>query len=58
MSVPAIKSLLSKATAAVFLYPLKLFDVLTPAATEKDRIPGGYYCVARKRDGHVDGCRT
>lgn len=38
----------AKAAAALLGYPLKLFDVFTPYSQEKDRIPGGYLCVARK----------
>ncbi len=38
----------AKALAALVLYPLKAFDVLTRHSTEADRIPGGYYCVARR----------
>ncbi len=38
----------TKAAAALLGYPLKFFDVLTPYSREKDRIPGGYLCVARK----------
>lgn len=38
----------AKAVAAVFCYPLKFFDLLTPYSLERDRIPGGYLCVARK----------
>jgi len=37
-----------KAASALMLYPLKWFDLLTPFSAEKDRIPGGYLCVARK----------
>lgn len=38
----------AKAAAAVLCYPFKWFDLLTPFSQEKDRIPGGYLCVARK----------
>jgi len=38
----------AKALAALALYPLKWFDFLTPLSKERDRIPGGYLCVARK----------
>lgn len=38
----------TKALAALLLYPLKWFDLLTERSTEKDRIPGGYFCIARK----------
>lgn len=37
-----------KLCAALMLYPFKWFDMLTPRSAEKDRIPGGYFCVARK----------
>ena len=38
----------AKALAAMLLYPLKAFDVLTRYSAESDRIPGGYYCVVRR----------
>jgi len=38
-----------KGLAAIFLSPLKLFDFLKPSEQARDRIPGGYFCVARKR---------
>jgi SAM-dependent methyltransferase len=38
----------TKALAAIMLYPVKFFDLLTPFSQEKDRIPGGYFCIARK----------
>jgi SAM-dependent methyltransferase len=38
----------SKAAAALLCYPLKIFDLLTQYSLERDRIPGGYLCVARK----------
>lgn len=38
----------SKAAAALILYPLKAFDLLSPWTEERDRIAAGYYCVARK----------
>lgn len=37
-----------KALAAIGLYPLKAFDLLTRFSPEKDRIPGGYFCIAAK----------
>jgi|GEM_PF-697177 len=37
-----------KALAALLFYPFKWFDLLTPFSAEKDRIPGGYLCIARK----------
>jgi SAM-dependent methyltransferase len=39
----------AKAVAAIAPFPLKFADLLTPFASEADRIPGGYFCVARKR---------
>jgi SAM-dependent methyltransferase len=38
----------AKALSALALYPFKWFDLLTPMSAEKDRIAGGYLCVARK----------
>jgi len=38
----------TKALFALFLYPLKWFDLISDRSLEKDRIPGGYFCVARK----------
>jgi SAM-dependent methyltransferase len=37
-----------KLFSAICLYPLKLFDLITIYSLERDRIPGGYYCVVRK----------
>jgi SAM-dependent methyltransferase len=37
-----------KGATALLFYPFKWFDLLTPHSQEKDRIPGGYLCVARK----------
>lgn len=39
----------AKGLAAVLFYPLQWFDVLTPLSPAQDRIPGGYYCVVRKK---------
>ena len=39
----------AKGIAAVILVPLKLFDLLTPLSKNWARIPGGFYCVARKK---------
>jgi SAM-dependent methyltransferase len=39
-----------KAAAALLFYPFKWFDFLTPFSAEKDRIPGGYLCIARKTE--------
>ena len=44
----------TKAVAALALYPLKAFDLVTARSVEADRIPGGYFCVA-KRSGHLAG---
>lgn len=38
----------AKAGAAIALYPFKWFDCLTARSAERDRIPGGYFTVARK----------
>lgn len=38
----------AKASAAVLLAPLKLADSVTHICPERDRIPGGYFCVAEK----------
>ncbi len=40
----------AKAGAALCLYPLKFFDLFTEYSVEKDRIPGGYVCTARRSD--------
>lgn len=40
--------LVTKGVAAVFLYPLKIPDFWSNICPQKDRIPGGYYCIARK----------
>lgn len=37
-----------KGMAALLLYPVKIFDLITPHTPERDRIPGGYICLARK----------
>ncbi len=38
-----------KGLSALLCWPLQWLDVLTPRSAEKDRIPGGYFCVATKR---------
>lgn len=38
----------TKAIVALTLYPLKWFDLISDRSSEKDRIPGGYFCVASK----------
>jgi hypothetical protein len=38
-----------KGLAAVVCAPFQWFDILTPHSKEKDRIPGGYYCLVVKR---------
>jgi len=38
----------AKALGATLLYPIKWSDLLSRHSSEGDRIPGGYYCVARK----------
>ncbi|WP_439475930.1 class I SAM-dependent methyltransferase [Brevundimonas sp.] len=40
----------AKGLSAVLLYPFKLFDGLTERSSERDRIAGGYYAVARRTD--------
>lgn len=37
-----------KAAASLVLYPIKSFDLVTEWSNEKDRIPGGYFCIAKK----------
>lgn len=39
----------TKAAFSILLLPLKFADLLTPFAAERDRIPGGYFCIAVKR---------
>ena len=39
----------TKGLCAVLFYPLQWFDALIPSTPAKDRIPGGYYCVVRKK---------
>jgi hypothetical protein len=43
-----------KALAALVLYPLKTFDMITKHSAESDRIPGGYFCVARRCKSAVE----
>ncbi|MCA9174865.1 MAG: class I SAM-dependent methyltransferase [Planctomycetales bacterium] len=38
-----------KGAAAIGLSPLQCFDALTRFSAQRDRIPGGYLCIARKR---------
>jgi SAM-dependent methyltransferase len=38
----------AKGLAAIICMPLQWLDILTPLSEEKDRIPGGYFCVAVK----------
>ena len=38
-----------KGLAAIICSPLKLFDLLVPSNQASHRIPGGYYCVVRKK---------
>jgi SAM-dependent methyltransferase len=40
----------AKVASAVCLYPIKWFDIVTSYSKEKDRIPGGYFCIAKKLD--------
>jgi SAM-dependent methyltransferase len=44
----------TKAAAALAFYPIKVFDLVTARSGEADRIPGGYFCVA-KRSGCLVG---
>jgi SAM-dependent methyltransferase len=39
----------AKGASALLFYWVKLFDVLSPRAAQRDRIPGGYFVVARRR---------
>lgn len=39
----------TKGVACILLWPIKLFDFLTPLSDQADRIPGGYWIVARKK---------
>jgi SAM-dependent methyltransferase len=39
---------ITKGAAALALIPLKLPDLLTERSGQADRIPGGYFCIARK----------
>ncbi len=39
----------AKGIAALLWAPLRLFDLMTRFSDQRDRIPGGYFCVARKR---------
>jgi hypothetical protein len=39
----------AKALAALILLPLKLPDCWTGRCSQKDRIPGGYFCIVRKK---------
>jgi SAM-dependent methyltransferase len=39
----------AKGLAALVCWPLQWFDVLTRFSNQRDRIPGGYFCIARKR---------
>jgi hypothetical protein len=41
----------AKALAAILLLPVKLPDVWSHRSAQRDRIPGGYYCVAQKVEG-------
>ncbi len=38
----------AKGLSSVLFSPLQLLDRLTKYSHEKDRIPGGYYCIAKK----------
>ena len=38
-----------KGITALLAWPLQWLDKLTHLSSEKDRIPGGYFCVAEKR---------
>lgn len=40
-----------KAFFAVLLYPIKFLDAWFRLSSQRDRIPGGYYAIARKPDG-------
>ena len=38
----------AKGLAAILLWPIKLFDVLTERSAERDRIAGGYFVIASR----------
>ncbi len=40
----------AKGLAAILLWPIKLFDVLTERSEEKDRIAGGYFVIATRTE--------
>jgi SAM-dependent methyltransferase len=40
---------ISKGFFSIFLFPLKSFDFLFMYSKQKDRIPGGYYVIAKKK---------
>lgn len=39
----------TKALSSLLFYPLQWLDRLTQYSDQGDRIPGGYYCIARKK---------
>ncbi len=39
----------AKGAFSLLLWPLKIFDLLTPFSDQADRIPGGYWIIARKK---------
>jgi len=45
--IPPLYSIF-KALFAIIFYPIKWFDFILHFSKEKDRIPGGYYIIARK----------
>jgi len=38
----------AKGAAALLLSPIKLLDLVSDRSAQKDRIPGGYFCVVKK----------
>ena len=40
-----------KGFCAILFFPVQLLDHLTPKGAHRHRIPGGYYCIARKSAG-------
>lgn len=46
----------AKGTMALLLYPVKWLDPFLSRSPEADRIAGGYFVIARKRQDDVAGC--
>ena len=41
--------MITKGLSAILCAPLQWFDCLTRFSNQKDRIPGGYFCIVRKK---------